>query len=283
LPDKSNFQPLMTIFLTDNTKPDDIKQIVDSEYVYAVKLYPSGATTNSEQGVTAIEKVYPVLEQMQKYDVPLLVHGEVTTPEVDHFDREAVFIDRILRPLLERLPGLRVVFEHITTKEAVDCVSDGPDCLAATITPQHLMFNRTQLFSGGLQVHNYCLPILKREQHRRAVLEAAVSGNPRFFLGTDSAPHAKKEKESACGCAGIYSAHSALELYAQVFEDKGRLETFEAFSSINGARFYGLPQNTDTVTLVKQSWQVPESIPFAEGEVVPMMAGETLRWKLLAS
>ncbi len=279
LPGGSGFQPLMTIYLTDNTEPDEIERIADNDHVYAVKLYPAGATTNSDQGVTAIEKVYPVLEQMQESDVPLLVHGEVTSQDVDHYDREAVFIERILHPLLKRFPGLKVVFEHITTKEAADFVTEGPGTLAATITPQHLMFNRNQLFNGGLQPHNYCLPLLKRERHRRAIVEAATSGNPRFFLGTDSAPHEKQEKERPCGCAGIYSAHSAMELYAQVFDDEGVLDRLEAFSSIHGAKFYGLPRNQDTVTLVKQSWQVPDSIPFGEGEVVPMLAGETLRWK----
>jgi dihydroorotase len=282
LPKESMFQPLMTIYLTDKTKADEIKRLADSEHVYAVKLYPSGATTHSEAGVTAIEKVYPVLDQMQDLAVPLLVHGEVTAQEVDHFDREAVFIERILQPLLERYPGLKVVFEHITTKEAVDFVNEGPDTIAATITPQHLMFNRNQLFNGGFRAHNYCLPLLKRERHRRAVLDAAISGHPGFFLGTDSAPHDRREKETACGCAGIYSAHSAMELYAQVFEDEGALDRLEAFSSQHGAEFYGLPQNQDTVTLVKQDWQIPESIPFGEGEVVPMLAGETLRWKFTA-
>ena len=282
LPGGSAFQPLMTLYLTDSTASDEIVRIADSDHVYAVKLYPAGATTNSDEGVTAIENVYPVLEQMQEYAVPLLVHGEVTSKEVDHFDREAVFIERVLQPLLDRFTRLKVVFEHITTKEAVDFVTEGPESIAATITPQHLMFNRSRLFNGGLQPHNYCLPLLKRERHRRAVLEAAISGNPRFFLGTDSAPHDKTEKERPCGCAGIYSAHSALELYAQVFDDEGVLDRLEAFSSIHGAKYYGLPQNQETVTLVKKNWQIPDSIPFGEGEVVPMLAGETLQWKFMA-
>ena len=283
LPGGSNFQPLMTIYLTDNTKADEIKRIADSDHVYAVKLYPSGATTHSEQGVTVIEKVYPVLEQMQEQAVPLLVHGEVTAQEVDHFDREAVFIERILQPLLDRYPGLKVVFEHITTKEAADFVIEGPGTLAATVTPQHMMFNRNQLFMGGLRPHNYCLPLLKRERHRLAILDAAISGNPRFFLGTDSAPHDRREKESACGCAGIYSAHTAMELYAQAFDAEGVLDRLEDFSSKHGAEFYGLPRNQDSITLVKQEWQIPESISFGDGEVVPMMAGETLHWKCIAS
>lgn len=280
LPAGSDFQPLMTLYLTDNTPVDEINAIAGSDHVHAVKLYPAGVTTNSDQGVTDISRVYKVLERMEALGVPLLVHGEVTSAEVDNFDREAVFIERVLAPLLQRFTSLKLVFEHITTREAVEFVREGPDSLAATITPQHLLFNRTRLFRGGLHPHYYCLPLLKREHHRRAVVEAATSGHPRFFLGTDSAPHSKMAKESACGCAGVYSAHSAIECYAQVFEEEACLDRLEQFASINGARFYGLPQNPGTITLLKQDWQVPEAIAFANSEVIPLMAGESLHWKL---
>lgn len=281
LPAGSRFDPLMTLYLTDNTPASEIQAVADSVHVYALKYYPSGATTNSDRGVTDIHKVYPVLEQMQRLRVPLLVHGEVTDPLIDAFDREQVFIDRILDPMLRRFPELKLVFEHITTAQAVDYVLDSPANIAATITPQHLLYNRNSLFKGGLRPHLYCLPVLKREHHRQQVLRAAISGNPRFFLGTDSAPHAKSAKETACGCAGIYSAPCAVELYAEVFEDAGHLERLENFASRFGARFYGLPENDGSIMLARQGWRVPELLPFEDGEIVPIRAGETCRWKMV--
>lgn len=283
LPAGNRFEPLMTLYLTDNTAVDEIDRIAGSEHVHALKYYPAGATTNSDRGVTDIKKVHPVLERMEKLGVPLQVHGEVTDPQVDAFDREQVFIDRVLGPLLRSFPSLKLVFEHITTAQAVRFVTDGPTNVAATITPQHLMYNRNGLFRGGLRPHMYCLPVLKREQHREQVLRAAVSGNPRFFLGTDSAPHAKTAKENACGCAGIYSAPCAIELYAEVFESAGCLDKLENFAGRNGALFYGLSCNKEIITLKKQPWQVPESLPFAGGEIVPIRAGETCQWKLVAA
>jgi dihydroorotase len=283
LPDSVKFEPLMTLYLTDNTDVKDIESVVSSGHVHAVKYYPAGATTNSDQGVTDIENVYPVLEKMQESGVPLLVHGEVTDPLVDSFDREAVFIDTVLAPLLDRFNDLKVVLEHITTEQAVQFILNSPDTVAATITPQHIMFNRNRLFEKGLHPHDYCRPVLKREHHRNAVLNAAVSGHPGFFLGTDSAPHARHEKESHCGCAGIYSAHSALEFYAGIFEESKSLDRLEQFASINGASFYGLPHNPGTVTLVKQAWVIPKVLPFGNDEVVPLMAGEKIYWKLTDS
>jgi len=280
LPAGSRFEPLMTLYLTDNTPVDEITAIASSDHVYAVKYYPAGATTNADQGVTKLENVYPVLEKMQELDVPLLVHGEITDANVDSFDREKVFIDKVLGPLTQRLPGLKIVFEHITTEQAVQFVSAGTGTIAATITPQHLLYNRNSLFNKGLRPHYYCLPVLKREDHRQAVVKAAISGDPRFFLGTDSAPHAKAAKESDCGCAGIYSAHSAIELYAEVFETEGCLDRLEQFASINGAKFYGLPQNQGAITLEKRDWRVPASLPFADTELVPLRAGELCHWKL---
>jgi dihydroorotase len=280
LPEDTGFQPLMTLYLTDRTRTEDIDDIVNSEFVHAVKYYPAGATTNSEFGVTDLKNVYPILEKIEHAGVPLLIHGEVTDANVDPFDREKVFIETVLAPLLEKFQGLKVVFEHITTREAVEFVTNGPDTLAATVTPQHLMFNRGALFKNGLHPHHYCLPILKREEHREAIANAATSGNAKFFLGTDSAPHAKGSKESDCGCAGIYSAMSALEIYTQIFEDQGCLDKLEQFASINGAKFYGLPVNTRQVTLVKQTWDIPKTLPFGYNEVVPLLAGESLSWKL---
>jgi len=280
LPNGSKFEPLMTLYLTDNTPANEVQTLADSDDVYAIKYYPAGATTNSDRGVSDIKKVYAVLERMQNLDVPLLVHGETTGPEVDSFDREQVFIDTVLIPLLDKFPGLRLVLEHISTEQAVQFVSSAADTIAATITPQHMLYNRNAMFNKGLRPHLYCLPILKREQHRLAVVRAAVSGNPRFFLGTDSAPHAKSAKENACGCAGIYSARSAIELYTEMFENEACLDKLEQFSSKNGARFYGLPVNKDTITLDKQDWQIPESLPFADSQIVPLKAGETCRWKL---
>jgi len=282
LPEDSAFEPLMTLYLTDNTPLEELRAIADSEHVYAIKYYPAGATTNSDRGVTDIKKVYAVLEKMQELNIPLLVHGETTSPHVDSFDREQVFIDTILVPLLDIFTGLKVVLEHITTEQAVQFVSNAPDTVAATITPQHLLYNRNILFDKGLRPHYYCLPVLKREHHRQAVVSAAVSGNPHFFLGTDSAPHARSAKESACGCAGIYSAHSAIELYAELFEQEGKLQQLEKFASINGAAYYGLPRNQDTITLDKTEWKIPETLPFIDTEIVPLRAGEVCRWKLRA-
>ncbi|MEX2525362.1 MAG: dihydroorotase [Gammaproteobacteria bacterium] len=281
LPADSGFRPLMTLYLTDNTTPADIDAAADCEEIVAVKYYPAGATTHSDDGVTAIDKVYPVLERMADSGVPLLMHGEVTDAEVDIFDRESVFIDDVLDPLLRRYPGLKVVFEHITTRQAVQYVSEAGGNLAATITPQHLMYNRNALFRQGLRPHHFCLPVLKRESHRRALINAAIGGHPRFFLGTDSAPHPRGAKESACGCAGIYSAHGALELYAEVFEAAGALDRLEAFAAFHGADFYGLPRNGATVTLEKRDWTVPEALPFGDEEVVPLKAGETCSWQLV--
>ena len=280
LPAGVNFQPLMTLYLTEKTSASEIVQAKQSGDIYAVKYYPAGATTHSESGVIKMENVYPVLEAMEEQQLPLLLHGEVTDPEIDIFDREQVFIDRVLAPLVKRFKNLRIVLEHITTKQAAEFVKDGPENLAATITPQHLLMNRNALFAGGLHPHLYCMPVLKAEEHRRAIVAAATSGNPRFFLGTDSAPHAKHNKESACGCAGIYSAHNAIELYAEVFEKAGCLEKLEAFASHNGADFYGLPRNRETITLEKNDWTVPATLSFGEYEVVPFRAGETCHWKL---
>lgn len=280
LPSGSDFQPLMTLYLTEKTSPAEIKTARLSGQVYAVKYYPAGATTNSESGVINMENVYPVLEAMEEQDLPLLLHGEVTDPDVDVFDREAVFIERVLLPLMKRFKKLRIVLEHITTMQAAQFVMNGPENLAATITPQHLLLNRNALFAGGLRPHHYCLPVLKAEEHRLAIVAVATSGNPRIFLGTDSAPHAKHDKESACGCAGIYSAHNAIELYAEVFEESGLLENLEAFASYNGADFYGLPRNKEKITLEKKSWDVPVTLPFGENEIVPFRAGEKCHWKL---
>jgi len=280
LPTGSDFQPLMTLYLTEKTSPAEILQAKQSGHVYAVKYYPAGATTHSESGVIKMEKVYPVLEAMEEQQVPLLLHGEITDPDIDIFDRESVFIERILDPLIQRFRKLRIVLEHITTKQAAEFVKNGPVNLAATITPQHLLLNRNALFAGGLRPHHYCMPVLKAEEHRQAVVAAATSGHPHFFLGTDSAPHAKHDKESACGCAGVYSAHNAIELYAEVFEAAGCLEKLEAFASHNGADFYGLPGNRNTITLEKKDWTVPLTLPFGDDEVVPFRAGETCRWKL---
>ncbi|HID46374.1 MAG TPA: dihydroorotase [Chromatiaceae bacterium] len=280
VPDNCSFDPLMTLYLTGQTRASDIRQASASGVVQAVKYYPAGATTNSDAGVKDLTRVYPVLEVMAEENLPLLVHGEVVDPQVDVFDREAVFIDRVLLPLLQTIPALKVVFEHITTVEAVALVKDTPDRLGATITPQHLLMNRNALFQGGISPHHYCLPVLKREAHRQALVEAATSGDPRFFLGTDSAPHAKSAKESSCGCAGMYSAHAAIEFYAQVFDDAGALDKLEAFASFHGADFYGLPRNRDSITLERSPWQVPQMLRFGNEELVPLGAGEMLPWKL---
>jgi len=276
----SRFDPLMTLYLTDNTSPGEIRRAKASGRVHAVKLYPAGATTNAEAGVTDIRHTYATLDAMQEAGMPLLVHGEAVDPGVDVFDRERVFIERVLSPLAERFPGLKLVFEHVTTREAVAFVRQAPPTVAATITPHHLLINRNAMFAGGIRPHHYCLPVAKREHHRQALVEAATSGEPRFFLGTDSAPHSRTRKESGCGCAGIYSAHAALELYAEAFEQVGALARLEAFASFYGADFYGLPRNTETLTLLKTDWQVPKTQPFGEAVVVPFRAGETISWKL---
>ncbi len=281
VPDGVSFQPLMTLYLTDNTEVEEISRASASGVVQAAKYYPAGATTNSDSGVTDIRRVYPVLEAMAEHGMPLLVHGEVTDPAVDVFDREAVFIERVLLPLLADMPSLKIVFEHITTREAVELVRRTPERLGATITPQHLMMNRNAIFQGGINPHHYCLPVLKREEHRQALVEAATSGDSRFFLGTDSAPHARAAKESACGCAGMYSAHAALEFYAQVFEEAGALERLEAFASFHGPDFYGLPRNSDSITLVRKAWHLPRTIRFGKEELIPLGAGDVLSWRLL--
>ena len=280
LPADSDFQPLMTLYLTNNTAADEIERAVNSLHVKAVKLYPAGATTNSDAGVTDIKHCYKTLEAMQKHQLPLLVHGEVVDADVDVFDREKIFIERVLIPTLKDFPELKLVFEHITTRDAADFVVDSGPNLAATITPQHLLYNRNALFKGGIRPHYYCLPVLKREQHRQALVQAATSGNAKFFLGTDSAPHAKHSKESACGCAGIFSAPLAIELYARAFDDNQALDKLEGFASFHGADFYGLPRNTGTITLKKENWTVPQDYPFGDERIVPIHAGEIESWKL---
>ncbi|CAK9171073.1 unnamed protein product [Ilex paraguariensis] len=280
LPGSSVFNPLMTLYLTDTTSPHEIKLARESGVVFAVKLYPAGATTNSQDGVTDLfGKCLPVLEEMVEHNMPLLVHGEVTDPEVDVFDREKVFIATVLQPLIQKLPLLKVVMEHVTTMDAVRFVeSCNEGFVAATVTPQHLLLNRNSLFQGGLQPHNYCLPVLKREIHRQAIVSAVTSGSKRFFLGTDSAPHERRKKECPCGCAGIYNAPVALSLYTKVFEEAGALDKLEAFTSFNGPDFYGLPRNTSKIKLNKNPWKVPESFPYASGNIIPMFAGVTLEW-----
>ena len=281
IPEGISFEPLMTLYLTDNTPADEITRAAESGQIKAVKLYPAGATTNSDAGVTHIKNCYATLEAMQKHHIPLLVHGEVTDAEIDVFDREKVFIDRVLSPLQKDFPQLKIVFEHITTKDAVDFVMSTDSHMGATITPQHLLYNRNAIFKGGIRPHYYCLPVLKRETHRQALVKAATSGSGKFFLGTDSAPHAQHKKESPCGCAGIFSAPLAIELYTRVFDENNALDKLEAFASFHGADFYGLPRNTDTITLEKKDWQVPESYPLGEDRIVPFHAGETEPWQLL--
>ena len=280
LPEDADFEPLMTLYLTDDTPPEEIALAKRSGHVHAVKLYPAGATTHSAAGVTRISRCFNTLEKMEEQGLPLLVHGEVTDPEVDVFDREAVFLEEVLGPLLARFPGLRVVLEHITTRQAAQFVEvTGPN-IAATITAHHLLLNRNALFQGGIRPHHFCLPVLKREEHREALVAAATSGNPKFFLGTDSAPHARDTKETACGCAGVYTAHGALELYAVAFEEAGALDRLEGFASRFGPQFYRLPVNAGSVALERGEWTVPASLPFATGELVPMRAGETIPWKI---
>jgi len=281
LPAGMKFEPLMTLYLTDITGAEEIRKAKASGVVHAVKLYPAGATTNSDAGVTDMRKTYAALEAMQKLGMPLLVHGEVTNADIDIFDREAVFIERVMQPLLKDLPGLRVVFEHITTQDAAQFVASAADTIAATLTPQHLLYNRNAMLVGGIRPHLYCLPVLKRETHREALIKAATSGNKKFFLGTDSAPHAQHAKENACGCAGCYSAHSAIELYAEAFENAGALDKLEGFASFYGADYYSLPRNKNKVSLRKEEWQVPASVGFGEHQLVPLRAGEMMKWKLV--
>ncbi|MBB5322839.1 dihydroorotase [Marinobacter oulmenensis] len=276
----TRFEPLMTLYLTESTTPETIREARQAGVV-AAKLYPAGATTNSASGVTDIRNIYPVLEAMADCGMLLLVHGEVTDADIDIFDREKVFLDRVLKPTLADFPGLKVVLEHITTADSAEFVrAHSGDNLAATLTPQHLMYNRNHMLVGGIRPHLYCLPILKRNRHQEALREAVASGDTRFFLGTDSAPHARDRKEAACGCAGCYSAYGAIGLYAEVFEELGILDRFEAFASFNGADFYGLPRNRDTITLVRDAWTMPEQLPLADGNIVPLKAGETINWRM---
>ena len=280
LPAGMAFEPLMTLYLTEATTPQDIAEASASGFVHAVKYYPAGATTNAASGVTDLRRCYAVFEAMQKHRLPLLMHGEVTDPDVDVFDREPVFVERHLTTLRRDFPALRMVLEHITTREAAQFVRDAPAHVGATITPQHLLMNRNAIFAGGLRPHAYCLPVLKRESHRQALIEVATSGDPSFFLGTDSAPHPRHAKESGCGCAGIYSAHAAIELYAEAFEAARALDKLEAFASFHGADFYGLPRNAGTITLRREPWTVPEDVDFGGTPGVPMRAGETIAWRL---
>jgi dihydroorotase len=281
LPSDTSFQPLMTLYLTENTEVEEIARAKESNSVFAVKYYPAGATTNSQSGVRELSRVYNVLEAMERHDLPLLLHGEVTDSAIDIFDRERVFIERHLMPLRERFPGLRMVLEHITTRDAVEFVSEAPANLAATITAHHLLLNRNAIFEGGINPHHYCLPILKRETHREALVEAATSGDSRFFLGTDSAPHLRSAKESVCGCAGVYTAHAAIELYAEAFEQVGRLERLEGFASFHGPDFYRLPRNQDRITIERKPWTVPDDYPLADESCKPLRAGESIAWSMV--
>ena len=281
LPDGMQFEPLMTLYLTDNTSGDEILRAKASGVVHAVKYYPAGATTNSESGVTELGKCEDALDAMSECGLPLLVHGEVTFPNVDIFDRERIFIDRVLIPVLQKFPKLRVVFEHITTREAVRFVLAAPPRVAATITAHHLLLNRNAMFSGGIRPHHFCMPVLKREEDRQALIQAAISGNPKFFLGTDSAPHARNTKEATCGCAGIYTAHAGIELYAEIFGAYNALEKLEGFASVYGPNFYGLPRNAEKITLVKETWDVPREMPYHNDTLVPFRAGGTVAWRLL--
>jgi dihydroorotase len=280
LPANARFEPLLTLYLTNTTAPDEIDRAKAAGFVHGVKLYPAGATTHSDAGVTDIANVDRVLARMEKIGMPLLVHGESPQPQVDVFDREAHFIDAVLDPLVARFPGLRVVFEHITTERAVAFVAAARSGVAATITPQHLLLNRNAIFSGGIRPHYYCLPILKRERDRQALLGAATGGNPKYFLGTDSAPHERAAKESDCGCAGMFTAHAAVELYAEAFESVGRLDRLESFASHFGADFYGLPRHDDRITLVKESWAPPAAYEYGKGSLVPYRGGESIAWRL---
>lgn len=279
-PAGSRFEPLMVLYLTDNTTPAEIELAKASGLVHAVKLYPAGATTNSDSGVTSIDKVQAVLEKMAEVGLPLLLHGEVTHAEVDIFDREKAFLDTVLAPLVQRLPQLRIVLEHITTADAARFVAEAPASVGATITAHHLLFNRNHMLVGGIRPHYFCLPILKRRTHQEALVAAATSGSPKYFLGTDSAPHARGAKEAACGCAGSYTAHAAIELYAEAFEEAGALDKLEGFASFHGPDFYGLPRHADTITLVKHEWTVPQDYAFGDSVVVPIRAGATIAWKV---
>ncbi|MCK5726162.1 MAG: dihydroorotase [Thiotrichaceae bacterium] len=274
------FEPLMTLYLTDNTEAHEIEYAKQSGFIHGVKLYPAGATTNSDAGVSDIKKCYGALEAMEKLGLPLLVHGEVTDPEIDIFDREAVFIDTVLTPLIHHFPNLKIVFEHITTTQAVDFVRSAPANIVATLTAHHLLLNRNAIFTGGINPHNYCLPVLKREEHRQQLIKAATSGSEKFFAGTDSAPHAKSAKESSCGCAGMYTAYHAIELYAEAFDSAHSLNKLEGFCSIFGAKFYGLKTNTETIELTKESWEIPEFLPYGEEKLIPFRAGENCHWQL---
>ncbi|VVD78578.1 dihydroorotase [Pandoraea eparura] len=273
------FEPLMTLYLTDNTAADEIRRAKASGFVHGVKLYPAGATTNSDAGVTDLAKCRSALEAMQDVGMPLLVHGEVTSADIDIFDREKVFIDRVMSPLRRDFPGLKVVFEHITTQDAAEYVAQADGPIAATITAHHLLYNRNAIFTGGIRPHYYCLPVLKRETHRDALVKAATSGSPRFFLGTDSAPHAREAKEAACGCAGCYTALHAVELYAEAFDKAGALDKLEGFASFHGPDFYELPRNTDKITLVREDWELPAALPMGDATVVPLRGGEVIGWK----
>jgi dihydroorotase len=280
LPVGAAFEPLMTLYLTEATPAEEMRRAKESGFVHAVKYYPAGATTNAASGVSDPRRCYPVFEEMQRLQLPLLLHGESIDPAVDVFDREAVFIEQVLQPLVRDFPELRIVLEHITTRAAVEFVSEAPDRVAATVTAHHLLMNRNAMFQGGIRPHHYCLPVLKRETHRQALVAAVTGGNPKFFLGTDSAPHPRHAKESACGCAGIYTAHAAIELYAEVFEDAGALDRLEAFASFHGPDFYRLPRNTDTLVLEQRAWEVPSEVPFGAQPGVPLRAGEPVRWSL---
>jgi dihydroorotase len=280
LPVGAAFEPLMTLYLTEATAPEEIRRAKESGFVHAVKYYPAGATTNAASGVSDPLRCYPVFEEMQRQQVPLLLHGESIDPAVDVFDREAVFIEQVLQPLVRNFPELRIVLEHITTRAAVEFVSEASVRVAATVTAHHLLMNRNAMFQGGIRPHHYCLPILKRETHRQALVAAATGGNPKFFLGTDSAPHPRHAKESACGCAGMYTAHAAIEFYAEVFEDAGALDRLEAFASFHGPDFYRLPRNTDTLVLEQRAWEVPPEVAFGAQPGVPLRAGEQVRWSL---
>jgi dihydroorotase len=283
LPAGVQFEPLMTLYLTDATPPEEIVRVKESGFVKALKLYPAGATTNSDAGVTDLAKCAKTLEKMAELGIPLLTHGEVTDPSVDVFDREALFIERVMQPLRKKLPQLKVVFEHITTREAAQYVMSADANVAATLTPQHLLYNRNEIFKGGIRPHFYCLPVLKREEHRVALVQAATSGSPKFFLGTDSAPHARNTKEVSCGCAGCYTAPHALELYAEAFDAAGALDKLEAFASFHGPDFYELPRNTGKVTLHREEWKLPDSFPYVDDSgIVPLKAGETMHWKFAA-
>ena len=280
LPAELAFEPLMTLYLTNNTSPDEIRRAAETDFIHAVKLYPAGATTNSDAGVTDLANCYKVLETMQEVGLPFLVHGEVTDADIDLFDREAVFIERIMRPLRKDFPALPIVFEHITTKDAAQYVAEAEGPIGATITAHHLLYNRNEIFKAGIRPHYYCLPVLKREEHRLALVTAATSGDERFFLGTDSAPHAQGAKEAACGCAGCYTALHAMELYAEAFERAGALDKLEAFASLNGPTFYGLAPNAGTITLKREQWTLPQTLPFGDQDLVPLNAGETINWKM---